>query len=287
MRETGVGDAEPGVFHASGFYRGFEVELAAGQREQFHRRERRVVADVVHATGDARGPDRADHGLGHVRVVHHRQTLVRRPVRGTREPVGDVRVAVAVDERQAQRHHVEPGLRPHPRDSFLGLPLGLRVRIPALGAQFVVLAMRLADPRAVNEVRTDLHEAPDARRGRLVAKATAASRFTEYMSSAVRPGARKVAAEFTTTLTPSSARLRARSAGGRRPRPRRERGESVRGVLGAHQHPDVLIRPCQPSRRGTRRRSTWTGGAGDEDGGVSAPAGGCRVRDGWHGDPPA
>jgi hypothetical protein len=68
----------------------------------------------------------------------------------------------AVDERQAQGYHVESVLRPHLRDPLLGLALGLRVRIPALGAQLVVLTMRAANARAVNEVRTDLNEALDA-----------------------------------------------------------------------------------------------------------------------------
>ncbi len=122
------------------------------ERRRAHRREQRgefggfVVDHVVDTMRRRRGIEQASDGLRDVGVVADRHALGRREAAHHRDDLGDVRITVAVDERQPEHAHVETF---HRKEEALGGELACGV--PVHRRARVVLAGRAAAIGTVNQ----------------------------------------------------------------------------------------------------------------------------------------
>lgn len=134
-------------------------DLGAVQLVQLHRRDGGVVGDVVDPARDARCVQDAQQALGDIRVMAHVQALGGRPVLRPHQGLGEMGVALAVDEGEAGDAYVQPV---HPEQFPLGPRLRLGVGAPhrPAGPALVVLGQQAPTSGAVHKARADLHEPP-------------------------------------------------------------------------------------------------------------------------------
>jgi AraC-like DNA-binding protein len=126
----------------------------AHRSEQGREVGRFVVDHVVDAVRGNRGIEHTSDGLRNVDVVGDRQTLGRRKALHQGNHLLDVRIAVAVNERQPEHPHVEPLQR---EEKALGGELAFRVRVQRRAR--VVLASRTAAVGTVDQAGAGEDEA--------------------------------------------------------------------------------------------------------------------------------
>jgi hypothetical protein len=123
--------------------------------------DRGVVGQVPGPAVHAAGPQRAQQALGHVGVVDQVEPLVGRPAPGPHERLTQVRVALAVDERQPRPPQAEAVGPVQLPQRVLGRRLARRVGSHGRQER-VVLAGGASPAGAVDQVGAGQHEPADA-----------------------------------------------------------------------------------------------------------------------------
>jgi hypothetical protein len=138
--------------------------LFAAELEQLKGRYRRVVGGVEDPSVDPLRAQGADQGLGDVGVVDEVQSLVRRPITGPHQRLGEMRVTLPVHKGEA--HDAQPQAVTILQDAQAVLGRRLARRVGPDRLEPVVLPCGTVSAWAVDEVRAREDEARDAGRER-------------------------------------------------------------------------------------------------------------------------